>query len=496
MQTKTITVPNPKNLFYKAGRSIGLARRGLVDAFSTSGSRPQLTDDSAWVNPYAWGDALLQTQKVKTKEDFVNAFQTWVYICSKRNANGVASVPLKLYAAKQTKGKKLLCPTKALTLHQRKWLHSRADLEPYLTKSEEIEEITEHPFIDTMRDVNPYHNARDLKELTTIYCDLTGEAYWFILPDKLGIPEQIWPIPSQHINPKFGKSLDKVIEYFVYERGNVKVNIPTEFIVHFKYANPHNPFVGFSTVKGVADAVYIQSQMSETEIALFENRARPGGIFTSDENVGRAERQRFEEQMKLKFTGSKKAGKYLFLPRGIKYDRDTMTPTELNFIEGRKMVIKEICASFDIPEAIYISESSNRSVSDSAKRDHAEFGILPRCERYSEKINEVLMPRYGNEKTKIFCAFDNPVPADRALLMKERSEGIKSGYILINEVRSEMGDEPVEGGDDPLVSNQLVTLDSVINPPEPPPMTAPPINNEVIEEGVRALRERLGNGLR
>jgi len=85
-------------------------------------------------------------------------------------------------------------------------------LDPWLTKAADVEEITSHVWIDLMKNVNPQHNSRDLKEYTVLYQDLTGECYWWLEKGGLGIPERIWPIPSQFINPVFSDSLDQPIK--------------------------------------------------------------------------------------------------------------------------------------------------------------------------------------------------------------------------------------------------------------------------------------------
>ncbi|GAH81776.1 unnamed protein product, partial [marine sediment metagenome] len=207
-------------------------------------------------------------------------------------------------------------------------------------------------------------------------------------------------------NPVYGDSLAKPIIGYKYKRGNVDITLKPEDIVMFNTPNPKNIFTGFSTIKGVADAVYIQSQMNEFETSIFENRARVGGVIEEVENVGVNARSRFQEKLSQKHTGPKKAGKMMYLPRGLKYTKDAMTPTELNFIEGRKGNMMEICTSLDVPVGMF-DPHSNRAVAEAAGYQHAKIGILPRTDRFSEKMNERVLPLFDE---KLFCAFDDPVP--------------------------------------------------------------------------------------
>lgn len=447
----------PERIAYVFGRTKGHYQKGLADVFSTSGARPSVHDESAWLDQYAWGEALLEGKKPKTKADFIRAFQSWVYICAKLNAQSVASVPLRLYVTKQSKTLKYkTIDTKAIDRNKLKFLSSNTGFDRYFRKSEEIEEVTDHPFLDLMDEVNPYNNKRDLIELTSTFLDLTGEAYWFLLPLKLGMPAQIYVIPSQHINPKFGKSLDKAIEAYTYKRGSIEVDIAPEYIIYFTYPNPNNPFTGFSCVRGIADAVYIQQQMDEFEMAIFENRAQLGGVITEKSIISKPEKERMKEQLKQKHEGSKKAGSTMWLPMGLEYDRSAMTPAELNFIEGRKLNMELICLSLDIPPGALTSRDVNRANADMADYRHAKNGILPRCRRVEEKLNERLIGRYDE---KLFCAFDNPVPEDKEFLLKEQTEHVKVGAITRDEVRSDIGKE-LRGGlaDELLVDNRLMPI--------------------------------------
>jgi len=258
-----------KRLFNTWGRAKGQYLRGIDTAFSTSGARPLVGDSSAWLDPQHWGSALLEGRKPQTKQEFVEAFTSWVYICVKLNAQTVASVPLKLYVAKTTKGQKFqTIETRAISKARQKWLYQNEGLDKWLTKAEEIEEVIEHPLLDLLREVNPWNNRQDLWESTSMFLDLTGECYWLLIRDRLGVPRQLWTIPSQFMTPKYGTSLDKPIDHFVYKRGNVETALKPEEVIMFTYPNPNNLFSGYACVRGVADAIYLQRQMYQFETSL------------------------------------------------------------------------------------------------------------------------------------------------------------------------------------------------------------------------------------
>lgn len=445
-------------VFDKAGRAIGSYRKGIETAFSTSGVRPQLSDPTAWSDPYFWG-AGLSGKKPVTKQDYINYFAGWTYTCAKRNGQGVAINPLRLYVAKDVKGKQFrTIKTRAINRDKLKYLRQNQSLDGWLSEAKEVEEVISHTFLDLMRSVNPYNNSFDLWELTVTFLELTGEAYWYLPSATVGdsrIPQQIWVIPSQYINPKFGKSLDKAITHYEYKRGNVETPLSVDDVIMFKYPNPNNPFTGFSIIRGIAAAVYIQKEMNEFETSILENRARVGGIIEESKNISRGESERVKQRIKQEHAGPKNAGKDLYLPGGLKYTRSAMTPEELNFIDGRKLNRVEIMAAHDIPEAILINEGANRANTEGAAYQWAKYGILPRCIRIQEKLNERMLPRYDE---RLFVAFDDPVPEDKNQVLKESVALTNAGIKAVNEDRAQRGLEPVEGGEEPLIDSKRIPL--------------------------------------
>ena len=159
---------------------------------------------------------------------------------------------------------------------------------------------------------------------------------------------------------------------------------------------------------------------------------------------------------------------------------DVMTPKELNFIEGRRWTMEMICLAFDIPPGVLTTKDVNRANAEVADYRHSKNGVLPRCRRIEEKLNEKLIVKYDE---RLFCAFDNPVPEDREFRLKENTEYLKVGALSRDEVRSEIGKD-VRGGmaDDLLVDNRLMPITSSV---------APKQVDELVEKAKRELRKLL-----
>ena len=66
-----------------------------------------------------------------------------------------------------------------------------------------VEEVVDHPILTLFRQVNPAQNAFDLWELTELYLEVDGSAYWLLDFDPLlNIPSAIWILPAQLVMPR------------------------------------------------------------------------------------------------------------------------------------------------------------------------------------------------------------------------------------------------------------------------------------------------------
>lgn len=430
------------------------------------GGNAPVGDPSAWMDSRFWGEGVMRGRKPTGKMDAIDQFTSWVYICASLNAQSCAAVPLDLYA-RVPEGGKAWRSIKTAKIDRR----TRARLAPkWRTKAADVEEVTEHAFLDLMEKVNPFMNRSDLMELTIMFLDLMGEAYWYIIKGKLNQPVELWPIPSQYMTPIPGKTFKDFITGYRYERGAVRFDVPIDEMIAFSFPNPANQYSGMGVVRGICDAVYTNSKMYEYEEALFEKKARTGGVLESTSEVSSIDVDRLREEWKQRYTGTSNAGETPILPPGLKYVRDSLTNEELSFIEGRRITREEIAAAFNAPISLW-DQAAIRANVEGAQYFHAKYGIQPRLRKIEEKINEKLLPMFDDSGT-LFAAFDDVVPEDKTAQLAERTGYVNAGVMTRNEARADMGLEAVDGGDVVFVPFNQVPIGETGR--EPAPVTAPP----------------------
>lgn len=390
----------------------------------------------------------------------LNAFRSWVYIAASKNATSVAQSTLRLYYAKPSKDAKSRFITRKLTDKQVSYLYSgdQSHIQNLLSvrKAVEIEEIVEHPFLTILQTVNPFMNYFDLFEITSLYLELTGNAYWYLARSILGTPMEIWPVPSDRI--RVVPDPEKFIAGYEYRYGNNVVNFKESDIVHFKFPNPKNLYVGMSPLSAVVASYNINESMDLYENKIFQNMGQLEGGFFTEESLDEEEFLRLKQEITDAWTGVKNAGKTPLFEKGVEYKNFGLKPRDLAFIEGREKVREILLNAFGQNLALY-DKGATRANADTAYYHYAKHTIKPRCTRIEQKINEKLLPIWDD---KIFCAFDDVVPEDQKLALQIRTENVKSGITSINEERKKLRMPPFEGCDEPFMQVQYAPVSQII----------------------------------
>jgi HK97 family phage portal protein len=400
----------------------------------------------------------------------VKNYTSWVYVCSSLNSTAVASTPLRLYATRsggQRQARNF--PTRKLSARDTAAIKARSGLSDFahIKAAEDVEEILDHPALDLLKAVNVFDNAFDLKEMTSTFLDVSGNAFWYVAIGSLGIPAQIYLLRSQWVTVV--PSEDDMIKGYIYgPNPETAVRFEPSEIIHFKYPNLENPFYGRGCVEAAAYAVDRQRAMDIYEKATLANMGRPDFGVVYKGRIEPSQRKRIEAEWNSSYSGPDKGGRVKVIDEDASIQNFGWSPRELAFVEGRPWTMKEICAAFNVPVALVDTKDVNKANAETAEVFHAKYGILPRLRRIEQRLNQCLAPMYDD---RLFFAFDNPVPSDRKAKMIERNHNLKNAVITVNEARAADGLDPVEWGDVPLAI-QTVQAAQVQPEREPPKKSA------------------------
>jgi HK97 family phage portal protein len=386
-----------------------------------------------------------------TPNELLAELKSTAWTCASINAAVCAANPPALYVITQHNQPRPRATTRAIDGRTDKRLRSLPHLAARTKDAAIIEQVTDHALLTLLqRPTAPSNilNAFDLWELTTLYQEVHGSAYWLLDNDPvLGVPRNIWLLPAQNVTPRRAPDSSEVVDYYLYRSGTKEQRFLPEEIIHFRYPDPRDPYTsGLSPLRACFEQVALMSDYAALKKAKFENQALPDAIISPDDVLGEEERDRLETQwnQRLRRGG---AGRVIIGETSLKVQLLQHSMGDIAALAEMSATRDDVCNAFHVPVA-YLTSQTNLANLMASQTQHLQLAISPRLERRDEKLNAQLVPLF-DPTGRLFLASEDPHPVDANALIQQKELDLKYGVVTINEVRSERGLPPVPWGDVP-----------------------------------------------
>jgi HK97 family phage portal protein len=392
-----------------------------------------------------------------TPNELLAELRNTAWTCASLNAGACASFPPRLYVLTRPGQARPKCLTKAVPGPVEQRLRAAAHLTLVTRGAERIDEVTEHPLLTLLAQVNPVHNAFDLWELTTLYQEVHGSAYWYLDLGPLGTPASVWLLPSQNVTPRRDADSPHLVDYYLYRTGTREQRFDPGHVIHFRYPDPRDPYTGgLSPLRACYEQAALTGEFAAFKRARFDNHAVPNALVTPDEVIGEEERDRLETQWNQRFRRGG-SGRVVVAESPLKVQLLQHSMGDLAALADLRATKEDICNAFHVPLSFLTSETNLANL-QAAEHQHMAKAVTPRLRRRDEKLNEQLIPLYDPTR-RLFLASEDPVPVNRELTAKEQELKLKYGVVTVNEVRGEQGLAPVPWGDVPWLPLQWARTD-------------------------------------
>jgi len=291
-----------------------------------------------------------------------------------------------------------------------------------------------------------YPSFYDMLEMTQIFLEMTGNAYWYFEKTRGGrYTGKIYLIPSQYLKPVPLQDSIGVSHYRVTGLRGVK-RFEVDEIVHFKYPNPNDMYVGMGTLDAALLEIDIHKFSKEYLLNFFKNGAVPAGFLTTNEKISPTDANRIETIWNTKYQGVDSAGSVAVLWGGFKYESIATDPSNVKYIEQANWTRSDIAAIFKVPlSKLGIVTDVNRANADANDSTYWANCISPKLSRIERKINDEVLPKLGiNAKFKFAEVVREDVQAqferERVNLSKAQI-GATLGVLSLDEIRELLGFE-------------------------------------------------------
>ncbi len=274
-----------------------------------------------------------------------------------------------------------------------------------------------HPLMRLLERPNPEQGLPDLLEAFFGGLQTAGNGYLEAVQDDQGQPFELYTLRSDRMKVVPGaRGWPEAYDYSVAGR-NVRLTRQADGwmpVLHLKLLNPLNDYYGFSPLEAAAFAVDVHNASGAWNKALLDNAARPSGalVYGGGEGGERLTDDQFE-RLKAELTethsGTGAAGRPLLLEGGLDWKPMSLSPADMDFIDGKHAAAREIALAFGVPPPLLgipgDNTYANFKEANSAFWRHA---VVPLTERLARALTGWLGAQFAN--VRIGCDLD-AVPA-------------------------------------------------------------------------------------
>lgn len=437
------------------GRSVGLKKRHSGGSLSTA-----TTSHRSYYDGY--GRKIIPNAAILVRE-----YKRTIYACANLNAGLVSSTPLKLYLkTDSSSGRTVLrrgIETRILSKRQKDYLSSLPYLQKTLRSFVEIEEVLIHPVLDILEHANEsrHLNGQRLVELSQLYQEITGKAYWLIERDLVfNLPKNLWIIPSQFLRPVKKSGSSNIVDFYellVQTQSGEPKRYNPEDIIPFLMPNLVAPYIdGTSPLEASFEPNEVANKELSFEGGLLANEGRPDFIITpkgAEEAFGPEEGERLEKEYRYRFTQGRSGG--VWVPNeAIQLQQVTLPVRDLARLEISKKAKTDVANDFCVPFAFISGDKLNDRELRAAREFHGVYAGRPRLNRNATVLNDLLVTEY-DDTGRLFLAYDDPVPEDQEKKDQKIINFVMNGIYSKNEGRKLDG---IYGPSDDPDADRLIAI--------------------------------------
>ena len=336
-----------------------------------------------------------------------------------------------------------------------------ASINPVLKERTEI--ITSHPILDLLQTPSPFY-TQDLflENLAKNYL-ITGETEVIALGNINRPPIELQPINPQNVTINQGSNglaLSMIVSgqsltgaYKLEHRGRsvryLRGNM-SEIKQIRNYSTRDNSLIrGQSPLVSASAEARQHIEGNKHNVSLLVNGGRVSLVFHFDEDLNDDDFQATKERVLDQYAGAQNAGK-IGITAGGKLDIKELGTNnkDMDFANLQNMARIAVALQYKFPLPLLSTDAATFNNYKEAKAALYDDAVLPLADRIFGGLSDFLLPRYGMDPSKVRITYNiDQITA----LAGRRNEELKLRKELnletLNEMRTMIGREPVEGGD-------------------------------------------------
>lgn len=317
-----------------------------------------------------------------------------------------------------------------------------------------------HPWVQLLRRPNSYRPASEIWKWAAMVRDYQGSADFLVETNRAGMP-----IALHEIFPEFGK-LNPISDGrggsagYIFERADGrKIQLRSEDVIRLRHPDPVTPYGSASLLERAAYQLDKQLYADVYERDQMKEGRFPPVSLVTDQTITKDQADRYGKQFKDSYmrTGSVKG--VPILGNGMTPHVTGLSANDLALIDSQKLTIQQLFFITGVPQGM-LDATANRANAEASRYVFAQLTVAPEAESMAAQLTLGLERAYRADAGVLSVQVPDVVPVDELERAQIDEIKMRMGAITPNEIRKRDGDDPVDGGDVPMISAALIPLGS------------------------------------
>lgn len=268
-----------------------------------------------------------------------------------------------------------------------------------LTALDSEGEAVDDPFLYLWNKLpNPTLSARVMTEVMWWRLETRGE--WLAYLDRgetgEGEPTGIWPLYGFSVEPIVTGSARRgepgsLVGFRIQREGRAAALLPQE-VLWVRYPDPDDPWGCLPPLHAATFALELDAYAQQYQVGQFVNADAPSGVlYLGDVDDGT--HRDVEANIAARHSGGGNAGRTLILsgPSPAKYDRFSLSPAEISYLDTRTRNTDEIMLAFGIPHDYLLGGATYENRAASRQTLWMDT-IVPKLDLVAAEIDRQVWP--------------------------------------------------------------------------------------------------------
>lgn len=288
---------------------------------------------------------------------------------------------------------------------------------------------------EILKNPDPESNTFELISMMMISAGLHGNAYVHIDRNRNG--KEIGLVPLHPYQMQVLPTGDQIGRRYLH-LGN---QLSNEDIIHMRWLTPPQSLVGISPLIQTRNLTGIALAMDRHLAQWYAEGGTPSSVLETDQKLTNEQAQIIKNTWEAT---NRRHRRPAVLSDGLKWKPITTSAADMELIETREQLIRDVARVFRIPAHLIGATGDNQTYQnvEQASLNFLTHTIQPWLRRIEIALSQVLPPG-------VDVAFDTAalLRTDALTRAKVIQMDISSGTLSPNEARQLQGREPYDGGD-------------------------------------------------